>query len=66
MTDEALDSDAFARAVQTAYHEVRQGTPRGISEVEERLRNKLEPHGITLTSDIIRVLAFAIVKGRDL
>jgi hypothetical protein len=66
MTDEALDSDAFARAVQTAYHEVRQGTPRGIPEVEERLRNKLEPHGVTLTSDIIRALAFAIVKGRDL
>ncbi|MDQ2792269.1 MAG: hypothetical protein M3Y73_22155 [Actinomycetota bacterium] len=66
MTDEALDSDAFARAVQTAYHEVRQGTPRAIPEVEERLREKLALDGVTLTPDIVRALAFAIVKGRDL
>ncbi len=66
MTDEVPDSDAFARIVQAAYHQVRQGTPRAIPEVEERLRRKLESHGVTLTTDIVRALAFAIVKGRDL
>ena len=41
MTEETLDHDAFARILQTAYHEVRQGTPRGIPEVEERLREQV-------------------------
>ena len=66
MTDEVRDCDAFARILQTAYHQVRQGTPRAIPQVEERLREKLESHGVTLTTDIVRALAFAIVKGRDL
>ena len=66
MSDEAPESDAFARIVQAAYHQVRQGTPRAIPEVEERLRGKLAAHGVTLTTDVVRALAFAIVKGRDL
>lgn len=66
MTNEVPDSDAFARIVQAAYHEVRQSTPRAIPQVEERLRSKLESHGVTLSTDIVRALAFAIVKGRDL
>jgi hypothetical protein len=66
MTDEVPESDAFARIVQAAYHQVRQGTPRTIPEVEERLRRKLAAHGVMLTNDVVRALAFAIVEGRDL
>ena len=54
MSDEAPESDAFARIVQAAYHQVRQGTPRAIPEVEERLRGKLAAHGVTLTTDVVR------------
>ncbi|MEO6793728.1 MAG: hypothetical protein ABI253_05995 [Mycobacterium sp.] len=66
MTNEVPDSNAFADIVQNAYHQVRQSTPRAIPEVEKRLRSKLEAHGVTLTTDVVRALAFAIVKGRDL
>ncbi len=60
------DYDAFARILQTAYQEVRLHSPQAIPEVEERLRRKLEPYGVTLTSDIMRALAFAVVEGRGL
>lgn len=66
MTEHSEDRDIFAATLQTAYHEVRLHSPQGIDEVEERLRSKLEPNGVTLTSDILRALAFAIVNGRNL
>lgn len=66
MTDESHNCDAFARALQTAYQEVRMHSPQGIAEVEERLRRKLDLRGVTLTPDILRALSFAVVKGRDL
>ena len=66
MTNDTQDYDAFARILQTAYQEVRRSTPRSRPEVEERLRTKLEAYGITLTTDILRALAFAVVTGRDL
>ncbi|PZS38373.1 MAG: hypothetical protein DLM62_14105 [Pseudonocardiales bacterium] len=65
MTEETQNYDVFIGILQTAFQEVRMHSPQGISETEERLRCKLEPHGVTLTTDIIRALAFAIVKGRD-
>lgn len=66
MTDDTHEFDAFARILQTAYHEVHLGTPRSLPEVEDRLRSKLAAHGVTLTTDVLQALAFAIVKGRDL
>lgn len=66
MSDETQDHDAFARALQTAYQEVRLHSPQAIPETEERLRCKLERYGVTLTADIMRALAFAAVEGRGL
>ncbi|MGI8867737.1 MAG: hypothetical protein ACR2F6_02500 [Mycobacteriales bacterium] len=66
MTGESTDYDSFALALQTAYHEVRLHSPQAVPEVEERLREKLHSHGITLTPEILRALAFAVVSGRDL
>ncbi|MGI8434271.1 MAG: hypothetical protein ACR2LE_05980 [Nocardioidaceae bacterium] len=66
MTDETQDYGAFARILQTAYEEVRLHSPQAIPEVEERLRSKLESHGVVLTTDILRALAFAVVEGRGL
>ncbi len=66
VTNDTQDYDAFARILQTAYQEVRRSTPRSRPEVEERLRTKLEAYGVTLTTDILRALAFAVVTGRDL
>lgn len=66
MTEHNEDRDTFAATLQTAYREVRLHSPQGIDEVEERLRSNLEPNGITLTSDILRALAFGIVNGRNL
>ncbi len=66
VTNDTQDHDAFARILQTAYQEVRRSTPRSRPEVEERLRTKLEAYGVTLTTDILRALAFAVVTGRDL
>ncbi len=53
LEDENQDYDASARILQTAYQEVRLHSPQAIPEVEERLRSKLEPHGGTLTSDVM-------------
>lgn len=58
--------DSFALALQSAYHEVRLHSPQAVPEVEERLRGKLDSRGVTLTADVLRALAFAIVNGRDL
>ena len=66
MTDDTEGRDMFATILQAAYHEVRLHSPQGIADVEERLRSKLEPNGVMLTSDILRALAFAIVNGRNL
>lgn len=66
MTDHTEGHDTFAATLQGAYHEVRLHSPQGIDDVEERLRSKLESHGVTLTTDILRALAFAIVNGRNL
>jgi hypothetical protein len=66
MTEHTEDSGTFAATLQAAYHDVRLHSPQGIDDVEERLRSKLEPNGVTLTSDILRALAFAIVNGRNL
>lgn len=64
--DQATDYDAFALAVQSAYHEARLHSPQAVPEVEERLRAKLESRGVTLTADVLRALAFAIVNGRGI
>lgn len=66
MTEPARDSDAFVRVLQTAYQEVRRHSPQGVTETEKRLIAKLERHGITLTSDLSRALAFAVAQGRNL
>jgi hypothetical protein len=66
MTEPSKDRDTFAAALQAAYIEVRLHSPQGIDEVEERLRSKLEPNGVTLTNDVLRALAFAVVNGRNL
>lgn len=66
MTGESTNYDSFALALQTAYHEVRLHSPQALPQVEERLRGKLDSHGVTLTTDILRALAFAIVNGRGL
>jgi hypothetical protein len=66
MTDDTQELDAFARILQTAYQEVRRSTPRSRPEVEDRLRSKLAADGVTLTTDVLRALAFAVVTGRDL
>lgn len=66
MTDDNHEFDAFARVLQNAYQEVHRSTPRSRAEVEDRLRSKLAADGLTLTTDVLRALAFAIVTGRDL
>lgn len=64
MAGESANFDAFALAVQRAYHEVRLHSPQAVPEVEERLRGKLDARGVTLTPDVLRALAFAIVNDR--
>lgn len=58
------DYDAFARILQSAYQEVHLHSPQALPDVAERLRIKLERHGVTLTPDIMRALAFAAVEDR--
>jgi len=58
--------DSFILSLQSAYHETRLHSPQAVPEVEERLSIKLEARGITLTADILRALAFAIVNDRGL
>jgi hypothetical protein len=66
MTDHTDDRDAFAATLAAVYREVRLHSPQGVDDVAERLRSKLEADGLTLTTDILRALAFAIVNGGDL
>lgn len=66
MTEHIKDRDMFAATLQGAYQEARLHSPQGIEDVEERLRSKLDLNGVTLTSDVLRALAFAIVNGRNL
>lgn len=61
-----VSNDDFAQAVHGAYREVRLHSPQAIPEVEERLRGKLAADGITLTADVLRALAFAIVNDRGM
>ncbi len=65
MTEPVQDSDAFERALQTAYQELRMHSPQG-PQTEERHTAKLERYRIRVTSDISRALAFAAVQGRNL
>lgn len=66
MTETTQDYEGFARILDAAYQEVHLHSPQGIPEVEERLRDKLERDGVTLSADITRALAFAVVEGRGL
>ncbi|PPJ24113.1 hypothetical protein C5E45_34900 [Nocardia nova] len=66
MTEQTPSHDEFAHILQTAYHEVHIHGPQTVPDAERRLQTKLESHGITLTTDILRALAFAAVQGRDL
>jgi len=66
MTGAPADRDAFALAVQSAYREAHLHSPQGVPDVAERLRGKLDAHGVTLTDDVLAALAFAIVNGRGL
>lgn len=66
MTTQSDADETYAATLQAAYHEVRLHSPQGVGDVEERLRAKLESHGVVLTDDILRALAFAIVNGRNL
>lgn len=66
MNEQPPGHDAFAGILQTAYHEVHIHGPQTVQDAEQRLQTKLESHGITLTTDILRALAFAAVQGRDL
>lgn len=54
----------FARGLQTAFRQTRLHSPQAVPAVEERLRGKLAAHGITLTPDILRALAYAVVNDR--
>lgn len=66
VTGGSTNYDSFALALQSAYHEVRLHSPQAVPEVEERLRGKLESRGVTLTTDVLRALAFTIMNGRGL
>ncbi|MDQ2844856.1 MAG: hypothetical protein M3Y77_00530 [Actinomycetota bacterium] len=55
---------SFAQALASAYRETRLHSPQAVPEVEERLRDKLETRGVTVTPEILRALAFAIVNDR--
>ena len=66
MTEDTHDYDAFARILQTVYQEAHLHSPQGVPDVEKRLQEKLASHGVTLSTDIVRALAFAVVNGRDL
>ncbi len=66
MTEPSEDHDSLAVLLQSVYHEVRLHSPQGLDEVTESLRTKLAARGVTLTTDILRALAFAIVNGRNL
>lgn len=63
-TGEDTNYADFALALHNAFHEARLHSPQGITGVEERLRGKLDAHGVTLTTDVLRALAFAIVNDR--
>lgn len=63
---EPMIVEPFALALQQAYREARLHSPQGVTDVEEALRSKLAARGLTLTPDVVRALAFAIVTGRDL
>jgi hypothetical protein len=67
ITQETVEggSDTFAYIVQAANHQVRQDTSQAIPEAEERLGRKLESHSVTVATDIVYALMFAIAKGRE-
>lgn len=64
VTGDRAGADSFARALHDAYRETRLHSPQAVSDVEDRLRDKLDSGGITLTADVLRALAFAIVNDR--
>ncbi|MGI9156634.1 MAG: hypothetical protein ACR2FG_08355 [Marmoricola sp.] len=66
MPGDGTGPDRFALALQSAYHDTRLHSPQAVPEVEDRLSTKLDARGITLTADVLRALAFAIVNDRGL
>lgn len=58
------DYEDFTQGLQAAFEETRLHSPQGVSGVEERLRGKLAARGITLTPDVLRALAYALVNDR--
>ncbi len=56
--------EGFVRVLQDAFGQTRLHSPQTVPAVEERLRGKLAEHDITLSADILRALAYAIVNDR--
>ena len=65
MTDESLTVAAFAQTLQTAYTNMVASAPHSMSAAEDLLFAELDSHGITLSSDIVRALAWAAVEGPE-
>lgn len=63
---ESMNLAAFAPTLQAVYNDTRLSMPEGMSIAEDQLVQGLAEYGITLTSDVIRALAFAAVEGREL
>lgn len=57
-------TESFAQTLASAYRETRLHSPQAVPEVQDRLRDKLETGGVSLTPEILRALAFAIVNDR--
>ena len=65
MTDESLTFAHYAQTLQTAYTNVLASDPHSMSVAEERLVAELDSHGVFLSSDIVRALAWAAVEGPE-
>jgi hypothetical protein len=65
MTDESQTPAAYSQTLQTAYTNMLASDPHSMSVAEERLVAELDFHGISLSSDIVRALAWAAVEGPE-
>ena len=65
MTDENQTFAACAQALQTAYTDMVASAPHSMSVAEDLLVAGLDSHGISLSSDIVRALAWAAVEGPE-